>query len=379
MTFYLNLFTDETWSAFRQRGAQVSGFSYRQRKMAKERVKVGDIFLCYMAGPSRWCGALKITSEAFEDDTPIFRDPDPFVIRFEVEPLVMLNLEKSIPIFEDHIWSALPETKDLQKMQTGWATAFRGSLREMDEESSTFLLQQLEEQSELQKEYPLTDRDRRQLARKRTVSTPKGAVTVVVPSEDDDDETAPDNTQGDIQSDSTGEVRQSIQVQARLAQIGALMDLKVWIPRSDRGRVSEVLSPEYHSCLLDLLPLNYDESTLDTIEQIDVIWLRGRSIVRAFEVEHTTAIYSGLLRMADLLALQPNMDIRLHIVAPEERRSKVFREMLRPVFSLLERGPLATSCSYLSYDSVDEVANLDLEYMKDNIIEKYSEEAEIDD
>jgi hypothetical protein len=129
--------------------------------------------------------------------------------------------------------------------------------------------------------------------------------------------------------------------------------------------------------LLDSLPLNYDESTLDTIEQIDVIWLRGMSIVRAFEVEHTTAIYSGLLRMADLLALQPNMDIRLHIVAPEERRSKVFREMLRPVFSLLERGPLATSCSYLSYDSVDEVAGLDLEYMKDNIIEKYSEEAEI--
>ena len=45
-----------------------------------------------------------------------------------------------------------------------------------------------------------------------------------------------------------------------------------------------------------------------------------RSIVRAFEVEHTTAVYSGLLRMADLLALQPNMDIRLHIVAPDERR-----------------------------------------------------------
>src|SRR5690242_21750466 len=33
------------------------------------------------------------------------------------------------------------------------------------------------------------------------------------------------------------------------------------------------------------------------------------SIVRAFEVEHTTSVYSGILRMADLLALQPNMDI----------------------------------------------------------------------
>ena len=71
------------------------------------------------------------------------------------------------------------------------------------------------------------------------------------------------------------------------------------------------------------------------------MWLRGRAIYRAFEVEQTTAVYSGLLRMADLLALQPNMDIRLHIVAPDERREKVFTEMKRPVFSVLERGPLS--------------------------------------
>jgi hypothetical protein len=31
--------------------------------------------------------------------------------------------------------------------------------------------------------------------------------------------------------------------------------------------------------------------------------------------------------MADLLALQPNMRIKLHIVAPEDRREKVLREI----------------------------------------------------
>ena len=67
------------------------------------------------------------------------------------------------------------------------------------------------------------------------------------------------------------------------------------------------------------------------------------SIVRAFEVEHTTSVYSGILRMADLLALQPNMDIKLHIVAPVEKREKVFQEIRRPVFSLLivDRCPKA--------------------------------------
>src|SRR6185437_3104459 len=119
------------------------------------------------------------------------------------------------------------------------------------------------------------------------------------------------------------------------------------------------------------LPLNYDDTTLDTIEQIDVLWLKGRSIARAFEVEHTTAVYSGLLRMADLLALQPNMDIRLHIVAPDERRYKVFREMQRPFFSLLERGTLSKSCTFISYESVGLIAGIEhLAHMNDSIVEE---------
>lgn len=117
--------------------------------------------------------------------------------------------------------------------------------------------------------------------------------------------------------------------------------------------------------------------TVDTIEQIDVLWLKGRSIARAFEVEQTTAVYSGLLRMADLLALQPNMDIRLHIVAPEERRDKVFREMLRPVFSLLDRGPLSRICTFISYESVKTIRQLEhLPHTSDSIIGEYEEDAE---
>ena len=133
------------------------------------------------------------------------------------------------------------------------------------------------------------------------------------------------------------------------------MGLKIWVPRNDRAAVLDEWKGD-HNALLDRLPLNYDDVTLKTVERIDVLWLKGRSIQRAFEVEHTTSIYSGLLRMADLLALQPNMDIRLHIVAPEERREKVFAEIRRPVFSLLESGPLSESCTFISYESVRELA-----------------------
>ena len=82
--------------------------------------------------------------------------------------------------------------------------------------------------------------------------------------------------------------------------------------------------------------------------------------------------------MADLLALQPNMDIRLHIVAPEERREQVLREIKRPVFTLLERGPLYESCTYLSYDSINELGEMpNLSHTKDTIITEYEETAEV--
>ena len=81
--------------------------------------------------------------------------------------------------------------------------------------------------------------------------------------------------------------------------------------------------------------------------------------------------------MADLLALQPNMDIKLHIVAPSIRREKVFQEICRPVFSLLDHGPLSESCTYLSYESVHEIAHQKhLAHLSDTVLEDYEEEAE---
>jgi hypothetical protein len=78
--------------------------------------------------------------------------------------------------------------------------------------------------------------------------------------------------------------------------------------------------------------------------------------------------------MADLLAMQPNMNIDLHIVAPDQRRDHVRREIIRPVFSVLEGGPMSERCSFLSYTSIDEIlAEPNLAYLKPSIIEHYEE------
>jgi len=188
--------------------------------------------------------------------------------------------------------------------------------------------------------------------------------------------TVPEGSEAENLGNDEASVRASLHVQAQLARIGQEMGFSIWLPRRDRGGVLREWKP-LDSVLLDSLPLNYDEATIRTIEQIDVIWLKKRSIVRAFEVEHTTAVYSGILRMADLLALQPNMDINLHIVAPVGRRDKVFQEIQRPVFSLLDRAPLSECCTFISYDSIEELAReKHLGHLSDSVLDEYSEEAE---
>ena len=131
-------------------------------------------------------------------------------------------------------------------------------------------------------------------------------VNVAVPAGPDDEDESPQDPET---------VRESMQIQGLLAKIGTMMGFTIWLPKADRSRVLKVWNATPGE-LVDELPLGYDSTTTKTIEQIDVLWLRRRSIVRAFEVEHTTSVYSGLLRMADLVALQPNIDIKLHIVAP---------------------------------------------------------------
>src|ERR1700719_1772110 len=57
------------------------------------------------------------------------------------------------------------------------------------------------------------------------------------------------------------------------------------------------------------------------------------SIKSAFEIDHSTSVYSGILRLSDLRAEAPNSNYPLFIVASEDRRRKVFEELRRPTFS----------------------------------------------
>jgi hypothetical protein len=374
MAYFIDLFSPETYDAFTKSSREVSGFRARHRGMA-ERVKPGDTFVCYLTRLSRWFGLLEVLDGPYIDSTPVFvsaHEPDPFTVRFHVQPQVWLPIQQGIPIHEDFIWRRLSFTCELDKNSTAWTGKVRGSLVRLDDKDGDLIANAILEQAKNPKNYPLDENDLRKL-RTHVVTRADKVVSVSVPEETDEldlEATAPALEQAEA------ETRESTRMQALIARIGASMGLSIWVPRNDRAAVLRELNSDGGG-FLERLPLNYDDTTLRTIEQIDVLWLRGRAIVRAFEVEHTTSVYSGILRMADLLALQPNMDIKLHIVAPEAKREKVFQEIRRPVFSLLEKGPLAESCTYLSYDGLQELAaQQHLAHLSDTVLEEYAEDAE---
>lgn len=367
MGYFLDLFSPETYEAFTRSDQSVSGFR-RRHLNAAERVKPGDKLVCYMTRLSRWFGLLEVLEGPFQDDKPIFySDNDPFVVRFRVRPMVWLPVDKAIPIYESEVWNRLAFTRGQTRGTPTWTGSIRTSLVQMNEDDGRLLESLLLEQSRGGKVYPIGRDELHKLATHRVRRADKDVV-VTVP-EDQAREAEP-------RVPAQADVRESIRIQALLAEVGSRMGMQIWVPKADRSAILTEWKGD-NLPILDRLPLNYDETTLKTIEQIDLLWLKGRSIRRAFEVEHTTSVYSGILRMADLLALQPNMEIKLHIVAPLARREKVFQELRRPVFSPLERGPLSEFCTYLSYDSVRELAEQPhLAHLSETVLEEYAEAEE---
>jgi hypothetical protein len=347
MNYWLDLFTGTTWREFRDAGASVSGFRPIRRKTV-ERIKPGDILLCYLTGVMRWVGALEVIGQS--NDTRRIWNYDEFPARLDVKPVILLDPEYGLPMqkLEGKV-NFYEGAKDAGKFK-GF---LRGSPARFESQiDGDLILSMLKEAKANPVSIPV---DVRKLERKPLFKT-KGKVgdkkieTVV--SVPDAEEVAADAecivaTETDPVPTGTDHTR----IQYLLLTLGAEMGLDVWVARNDRSKVWQGRSLGSLPDTVEQLPTQFNEATQRTIELIDVLWLKGNSIVSAFEVECTTSIYSGLLRMSDLLALQPNLDIKLYLVAPDERHDKVEQEILRPTFQLRQK-PLNKVCGFLALNDL---------------------------
>lgn len=142
------------------------------------------------------------------------------------------------------------------------------------------------------------------------------------------------------------EITEHTRIQWMLIQFGRAAGYSVWVPVGDRGK--EFNFDKFSGLTIAQVPnFGFDANTNQIISNIDVLWFDGNVIHKAFEIESTTSVYSGLLRMSDLVLSQPNVTIDLHIVASLKRRDLVRRNILRPTFARLR-----PKCSFISFEEV---------------------------
>jgi len=340
MNYWVDLFTGTTWEEFHKAGAKVSGFREHQRPRAK-RVRPGDIFLCYMVGVKRWVGFLDVVSEAFEDTSPIWSE-EVFPIRFHVKPAVMLKAEHGVPM--DELKGKL-SFFPADALPGSWSGLVRGSPTKYQKADGEVICAAIRaaEKNPVSRPVDLSKykRSANLYQLHRQIGDEEVETVVAVPTEEEEDEVdiaesgAPTHTE----------------IQWRLLDLGSQMGLNIWAPKHDRAKTWNGQSISSIPRLLTALPTQFDEITTGTIENIDVLWLSGNAIVAAFEVEHTTSIFSGLLRMSDLLTMQPNIDIKLYLAAPDIRFSKFKKEIPRPAFASRSK-PLHTVCRFLPYSQL---------------------------
>jgi type II restriction enzyme len=130
-----------------------------------------------------------------------------------------------------------------------------------------------------------------------------------------------------------GEESEHSRIQHLLIEVGRALNCDVHVARNDRHRS---FSGESFALLTlpQLPPLDLADEVRDTVSLIDVLWLRRGTgeIVCAFEVEKSTSIYSGMLRLQDLALSLPDCRCSLYLVAPDERELDVMAQMSRPAF-----------------------------------------------
>ena len=77
------------------------------------------------------------------------------------------------------------------------------------------------------------------------------------------------------------------------------------------------------------------EDVAQTVALIDVLWLSSdaSAAVCAFEVEKSTSIYSGILRLIDLAHSMDGQASNSFLVAPDSREREIQAQLHRPAFA----------------------------------------------
>jgi len=139
-------------------------------------------------------------------------------------------------------------------------------------------------------------------------------------------------------------------MQWMLIEIGLMNGYDVWVAKND-------LNKEYNGkkfselCLKELLQFS-NPDVLSIARYVDVIWFKKKSTlpILFFEIETTTSVYSGLLRLNDIKIDYP-ME-KAFIISSQDRKSLFETQIRRRTFI---SSDLAEICDFKTYKVIEEL------------------------
>ncbi|TDT63647.1 hypothetical protein [Fonticella tunisiensis] len=145
------------------------------------------------------------------------------------------------------------------------------------------------------------------------------------------------------------EESEHLKMQFLLTEIGRNLGYDVFVAVNDRTKSLNGKSLEFIT-IPELPILDLPKEVLKTISLIDVIWINKDTseIECAFEIEKSTSIYSGILRLVDLASSLGSRQYNFFLVAPDSREKEIIAQLKRPSFKRLE----CISLRYILFSSL---------------------------
>ncbi len=121
------------------------------------------------------------------------------------------------------------------------------------------------------------------------------------------------------------------EMQYHLLKVGKELGYDVISASNDRSKSYKGNSFSFLS-LSNFPEMNINKETYNTIGLIDIVWFEKgtNKPICAFEVEKSTSIYSGILRLTDLACSFMDSEQHLYIVLPNNREKEVVMQLSRP-------------------------------------------------
>lgn len=162
-----------------------------------------------------------------------------------------------------------------------------------------------------------------------------------------------------------------LKAQYILKELANIIGFDGFIAKNDQNRIYKNNVLSYNS-LNDIPDYSIPKELERHISLIDVLWFNNEVPVACFEVEMSTSVYSGILRMADFICTIKNPNTELYLVTTKSREKKILKELNRPIFQQIG---LSQMCKVIFLEELEVLYSLVKTlkgHIKENILDRIS-------